>query len=844
MNFFKQIVFLYFNLLLLISCLNLNSKIPASAPETSQSHIKNEPSKSESISRESLAQRAEQILKRALSPHEIEVLEKELSRLNINSLEKLDSLTEEQINRFLKSELYKIVRSFNSGLLPHETSKLIRQARDSEIDKPNYKISGPIWEKILHLEEYFEDNHNVMLIGPTGSGKTSLVEFFATLKGKNFVRINLHNMASADDLLGKFQPRPDGSFEFVESPFTLGLRNGDFILLDEANLAETSILERLNASLDDFERRLVVSERFGSGSSTQKFIDFHPDTMIFVAINPENYSGRKQMSEAFEGRFVKMLVDEMTPQEYKEIVDYLFEKNNLPARHFLVLQALSQALINVHLAIANATHSASLEQTLGIEGGPYAFTLRDLSQVVTRVSAFRKLSKLSLPELFLREVREVYLPRFQSESDRSAIEKMIRIEFGNDSPSNSKNFLVSNYGAVLSKLDCPPDITVTDSIVSIGDLSFKRRQPVSNVDELIPKDDSGIIYTPETRRRLYQIAKADFLDLPLTAVGPSGVGKSILFRHYAYLKRMNYLRFSFSEMTDNSSLVGSFVQSVDPVTLKTIPGKFEWSDGDLVRAMKNDNYLVVFDEINNANPAIIELLNPLQDRREIRIMEHAGEVVKAVPSFRYAFTINPSSMAGRKELSPAMRNRSLESFWPSLDQNQTEMIEILNGRFLRDFVPSNDADRIIALKAKAAIRISVKFYSYWVRVLEEHKHAHFQKVYEFTTREIVRFAKSLARNLKSLHHHRLSAFEYRDLIGRNQKLEPPESAINQDLFKSTMDLPKVSITNKEIVFHAVSAIRNYLLNAAPKDLEPGFNKTLLEISQRLSEELEAIDRLK
>ena len=90
---------------------------------------------------------------------------------------------------------------------------------------------------------------------------------------------------------------------------------------------------------------------------------------------------------------------------------------------------------------------------------------------------------------------------------------------------------------------------------------------------------------------------------------------------------------------------------------------FEWTDGILVNAMQKGGLLLI-DEISLANDSVLERLNSVFERdRTLVISEKSAEQAVAIvadPLFNMVATMNPGNDFGKKELSPALRNRMTE----------------------------------------------------------------------------------------------------------------------------------------------------------------------------------------
>ena len=93
---------------------------------------------------------------------------------------------------------------------------------------------------------------------------------------------------------------------------------------------------------------------------------------------------------------------------------------------------------------------------------------------------------------------------------------------------------------------------------------------------------------------------------------------------------------------------------------------FEWADGPLVNAMLRGHVLLI-DEISLADDSVIERLNSvLEEGRTLLVPERSGGAdVAASEGFQFVATMNPGGDYGKKELSPALRNRFLEIWCPA-----------------------------------------------------------------------------------------------------------------------------------------------------------------------------------
>lgn len=149
------------------------------------------------------------------------------------------------------------------------------------------------------LETAHSIHTNVLLYGPTGSAKTSLVYAYGAKVGLPVINVPCNGSADVRSLLGGWTPTPDGGFEFSAGPLVKGIQEGAIIYLDEVNFMPPKISACLHGLLD---KRRTIDIPDAAGSSHPTEVKAHPDTFIIGAMNP-NYAGTRPLNEAFRNRF-------------------------------------------------------------------------------------------------------------------------------------------------------------------------------------------------------------------------------------------------------------------------------------------------------------------------------------------------------------------------------------------------------------------------------------------------------------------------------------------------------------------------------------------------------------
>lgn len=269
---------------------------------------------------------------------------------------------------------------------------------------PNFSFTRLASCLLERIAVAIDENEPVLLVGETGVGKTSTVQYLAYQTNHKLVVINMNNTSDASDLIGGFKPvdmmyvitplraefeylfgqsfnaaknekflrnisicfnkgdfevlirlmlaitekvlvtsqksKDDSisqkherimgrwgslqiklsklntqlkhsvgiSFAFINGPLIQCIKNGDWVLLDEINLASTETLECLSTILEA-NGSIVLLEKGEFVPITR-----HPDFRIFACMNPSTDIGKKDLATGIRNRFTEFFVDELTSE--------------------------------------------------------------------------------------------------------------------------------------------------------------------------------------------------------------------------------------------------------------------------------------------------------------------------------------------------------------------------------------------------------------------------------------------------------------------------------------------------------------------------------------------------
>jgi nitric oxide reductase NorQ protein len=141
----------------------------------------------------------------------------------------------------------------------------------------------------------------VMLKGPTGCGKTRLVEFIADRVGVPLFTVSCHEDMTASDLLGRYV-LTGGDTDWVDGPLTRAAREGGICYLDEIVEARQDATVAIH-SLADHRRELNLERR--GGEQLQAAAGF----LLVVSYNPGYQSVLKDLKTSTRQRMVSIQLD-------------------------------------------------------------------------------------------------------------------------------------------------------------------------------------------------------------------------------------------------------------------------------------------------------------------------------------------------------------------------------------------------------------------------------------------------------------------------------------------------------------------------------------------------------
>ena len=216
---------------------------------------------------------------------------------------------------------------------------------------------------------------HVELMGPAGSGKTLAVHHLAVEQGKRLAIITADGGLRKRDLVGQ-RELIGGSTIFTAAEFAAAAKNGDWALIDEANMAEPDAMAFINGMTD---RPNQKGSTFQVAGQT---IEVHPDFRCFMTRNP-NYVGTRRMNEALRDRFWSI---EVPPLQGKALAA-MFKAHGMQA-----------SFINTGVYLTDSLYKAWTDNRIAYQISPRrALAAADLTAALNgNIKQFREYLKKSI----------------------------------------------------------------------------------------------------------------------------------------------------------------------------------------------------------------------------------------------------------------------------------------------------------------------------------------------------------------------------------------------------------------------------------------------------------------
>lgn len=171
----------------------------------------------------------------------------------------------------------------------------------------NYIFRKDLLSDVLAWHMFGSKVEGLYLTGPTGSGKTSIIDQVASRLQIPVMSVNAHSRMETPELVGHYA-LVNGNMSFVDGPLTIAMRKGWWFVVNEIDLLDPSTAAGLNSVAEG--RPLVIPEKEGEIVTAAEGFGF-----IVTANSAGNgdstglYQGVLRQNLAFVDRFWMSVVD-------------------------------------------------------------------------------------------------------------------------------------------------------------------------------------------------------------------------------------------------------------------------------------------------------------------------------------------------------------------------------------------------------------------------------------------------------------------------------------------------------------------------------------------------------
>jgi nitric oxide reductase NorQ protein len=162
------------------------------------------------------------------------------------------------------------------------------------------------------FETAYQEGLPLLLKGPTGCGKSRLVEHMAARLGRPLVTVSCHDETSAVDLTGRWLVK-GGDTVWQDGPVTRAVRAGAILYLDEFAEARSDVVVVIHP-LTDHRRTLYVERHDEVVQAASGFL-------LVVSFNPGYQRGLKELKPSTRQRFLAVAMGPPAPDVELEILE-------------------------------------------------------------------------------------------------------------------------------------------------------------------------------------------------------------------------------------------------------------------------------------------------------------------------------------------------------------------------------------------------------------------------------------------------------------------------------------------------------------------------------------------
>lgn len=284
-------------------------------------------------------------------------------------------------------------------------------------------------------------------------------------------------------------------FAFVEGALTRAIKFGEWVLLDEINLAETETLNGLLCFMEN-DKKLMLFEKVDD-----QIISIHEDFRLFACMNPATDVGKKELPKKIRSRFTEFFIDELSDRNEIRNIVCTYLKN-------LIVPKQIESIVEFYLKIKSDSQTLLKD----INGHRPVFSLRNLCRAL-------RVANLNPFNSFQRSLYEAFSLAFLSNLDNNSYKivetRILEIVFEKKNLQNIFN------------ITCTKSFP-SESFVIIENYPIFKGPNTAEIDE-------NYILTSTVKKNIRDICRiiSAGRTYPILLQGETSVGKTSLIQYLA-----------------------------------------------------------------------------------------------------------------------------------------------------------------------------------------------------------------------------------------------------------------------------------------------------------------------
>ena len=568
--------------------------------------------------------------------------------------------------KIFTSEKAEYTLTINPSLSTLKINNIYFKMENENINKDYILDENTIKKNLYKISIGLKTNKPILLEGPPGVGKTSLLQTLAKLLNKKIYKINIFAQTDMLDLLGADAPDPDrpGNFRWCDGILLRALKEGAWIIFDELNLANQTVLEGLNGVLD-FRGEVFVPE-------LNRVIKKKDGFRFFGTQNPGSYGkGRKGLPMSFLNRFFRVYLDELPVKAIRKIV-YDVKKNVFEGLFVFdkffdfLFYLLEKKLIDVK--IFNIRFMKKVLQYLNFfyNGENFDVVITSCFYLLVILQNEGEENNFEIIKLF---EENGFLKDFKIGVENTGKENLILFNSKDEIMNLKKTTGFLNFFEIFNNSQLL-ELWLFNTVIELKTPLILKTKGKKN--EIINMLDKISILNNKKLRKLYLYKSAD--DADLLGYYDQFNWKFLYKKYLKKIKKQNKTNLlkNLQSSEKNEKILLQILEAEYEKEntkdlkklinfIRTKKPFFNWIDSELAKSVEKGDWIIL-QGCENANPALLEKLNGVLEDDFLIINECFDEIdkirkIKKHKDFRIFFVFN--DLKKKSKISDPLKNRCI-----------------------------------------------------------------------------------------------------------------------------------------------------------------------------------------